>query len=317
MLELLFDGHSDVLYGLNRWRRQGEQDVFRRRYRAAFAQGPVMGGIFVLWSNPEDGVSEAEQLAQQLQTVRQEAAQGADCLVWVRTAADLQQSQQQQKLAFVLGVEGLEGCAQEAAAVDWLYEQGVRHVGLTWNGANGFAAGVQSHGGLTAAGRQAVRRAQQRGMLLDVAHLNDTSMQEVLQLAQGPVLASHCNSRRLCNVPRNLTDEQAKTIAATGGVIGVNSHPPFIAADRSQQDLQHLADHIVHWSQLLGVAHVGLGLDLNYWENDRTDDKPADGMQYQQCGQLLQILRDRGFRDSELRQIWRENFLRVLRQTLT
>lgn len=314
---MLFDGHSDVLYALNRWHQRGEWDVFRRRYRAVFAQGPVMGGIFVLWSNPEEPVSAAKQLAQQLQTVQEEVEQAADCLTWARTAADLQQGQQQQKLAFVLGLEGLDGCVQEVAAIDWLYAQGVRHISLTWNGANGFASGVHSYGGLTAIGRQAVRRVQQKHMLLDVAHLNDTSMKDVLRLADGPIIASHCNSRRLCNVSRNLTDGQAKAIAATGGVVGINSHPPFVAAENRQQDLQHLADHVVYFAGLLGVAHVGLGLDLNYWADRDETVKPAELMQYRQYGQLLQILRDRGFHDSELQQICQDNFWRVLGQTLT
>lgn len=313
---MLFDGHSDLLYALNRWHQQGEQDVFRRRYKKDFVQGSVMGGIFVLWSNPEESISKAEQLVQQLQTLQKETEQAIDCLAWIRTVVDLKQSQQQKKIALVLGMEGLDGCLQDTAIVDWLYERGVRHIGLTWNDANGFAAGVYSSGGLTAMGKQTVRRVQQKHMLLDVAHLNDTSMKGVLQLADGPIIASHCNSRRLCNVPRNLTDGQAKEIAVTGGVVGINGHPPFIAAEIRQQDLQHLADHVLYFADLLGVDHVGLGLDLNYWSEKDESVKPAELMQYQHSGQLLQILEDRGFHERELKQICQENFLRVLEQTL-
>lgn len=312
---MLFDGHSDLLYGMNRLYQRGQRDIFRRRYGAALARGPVMGGIFVLWSNPQRAESAAEQLAQQLNTLRSELA-SAEQLALVRRAGDLAWCAKRQKIALVLGIEGLDGCAQDEAAIDWLYEQGVRHVSLTWNGANGFASGVQGRGGLTAAGRRAVRRVQRRRMVLDVAHLNDQSMSDLLRLADGPVIASHCNSRRLCQVARNLTDQQAKAIAAGGGVIGVNSHPPFIGGDAAHQDLQHLADHIVYFAELLGAEHVGLGLDLNYWDDDAAPASAAGLNGYGQCGALLQILAQRGFHRDELRGLCRENFLRVLRQVL-
>ncbi len=312
---MLFDGHSDLLYGMNRRYQRGERDIFRRRYGEALAQGPVTGGIFVLWSNPQAAESAAEQLAQQLHMLRAELAL-AEQLVPVRCAADLAQCGRQQKIALVLGIEGLDGCAQDESAIDWLYEQGVRHVSLTWNEANGFASGVRGWGGLTAAGKEAVRRAQRRQMVLDVAHLNDGSMADLLRLAEGPVVASHCNSRRLCKVPRNLTDEQAKAIAATGGVIGVNSHRPFIG-DAAHQDLQHLADHIVYFAQLLGAEHVGLGLDLNYWDESAAPPSAEGLTGYGQCRELLQILAQRGFHDDELGQLCQGNFLRVLRQILT
>ena len=307
---MLFDGHSDLLYGMNRWYQRGERDIFRRRYGEALAQGPVMGGIFVLWSNPQAAQPAAEQLAQQLHTLQAELAL-AEQLALVRGADDLARCGRQQKIALVLGIEGLDGCAQDESAIDWLYEQGVRHVSLTWNGANGFASGVHGWGSL-----KAVRRAQRRQMVLDVAHLNDASMADLLRLADGPVLASHCNSRRLCKVARNLTDQQAKAIAASGGVIGVNSHPPFIGNDAAHQDLQHLADHIIYFAQLLGTEHVGLGLDLNYWDESAASPSAEGLTGYGQCQELLQILAQRGFHADELGQLCRENFLRVLRQSL-
>ena len=304
---MLFDGHSDVLYALNRWHQRGEWDVFRRRYRAVLPRTGDGRHLCVVEQSRRTsvggravGTAIADGAGRSGTGGRLFGMGAYSCRFATRPAAT--------KVGFCVGAGGLDGCVQEAAAIDWLHAQGVRHISLTWNGANGFASGVHSYGGLTAIGRQAVRRVQQKHMLLDVAHLNDTSMKDVLQLADGPIIASHCNSRRLCNVPRNLTDGQAKAIAATGGVVGINSHPPFVAAENRQQDLQHLADHVVYFAGLLGVAHVGLGLDLNYWADRDETVKSAELMQYQQCGQLLQILRDRGFHDSELQQICQDNF---------
>lgn len=245
---MLFDGHSDILYALERQRRSGERDVFRRHYLQNFQRGKVEGGIFVLWGNPEEERAVQEQILQQLQTVQAEveAAQGAFQPIYDR--ADLleldKRAETTDGVRFLLGVEGLDGCAQDIDAIEWLYAQGVRHVSLTWNGGNAFAAGINAVGGLTALGRLAVRRIQEKGMLLDVSHLNDLSLRDVLWETRGPLVASHSNSRSLCDVPRNVTDAQAKAIAATGGLIGINSHPPFIAQDKGKQDLQHLSDHV-------------------------------------------------------------------------
>ncbi len=313
---MIFDGHSDILYGMNQKWQQGETDVFRRCYENWFRQGQVEGSIAVLWSNPDMAVPAAVQVAQQLQTLKQELETCGRIITLLRYEDDLIQAQQQGSIYFLLGVEGLDGYPQEAESIDWLYEQGVRHVGLTWNGANDFAGGVHTGGGLTDLGRHAVRRIQKKRMLLDVSHLNDRSLRELLYVADGPVIASHSNCRKLCDVPRNLTDEQIKAIAATGGMIGVNSHPSFVHICQDKQDLQRLADHVIHMADLVGVAHVGFGFDLNYWEEDAHAEEMKALKGYQKLEQFLALLRKRGFAENELEAICRGNFLRLLRQTL-
>ena len=315
-IDMILDGHSDILYGMNQKRQQGETDVFRRCYEKWFRQGQVEGCIAVLWSNPDMAVPAAVQVAQQLQTLKQELEMCGDEITLLRSADDLVQAQQQGSIYFLLGVEGLDGCPQNEARIDWLYEQGVRHVGLTWNGANDFAGGVHTSDGLTDLGRRAVRRIQKKRMLLDVSHLNDGSLRDVLLVADGPVIASHSNCRRLCDVPRNLTDDQIKAIAATGGLIGINSYPSFIASAREKQDLQHLTDHLVHAAELVGTEHVGLGLDLNYWAEDGTTAELPELQQYQKAEALLQLMEQRGFAKEEIRQVCRDNFLRLLQGAL-
>lgn len=316
---MLFDGHSDILYALERQRRSGERDVFRRHYLQNFQRGKVEGGIFVLWGNPEEERSVQEQILQQLQTVQAEveAAQGAFQPIYDR--ADLLEldkgAETMDGVRFLLGVEGLDGCAQDIDAIEWLYARGVRHVSLTWNGGNAFATGINAVGGLTALGRLAVRRIQEKGMLLDVSHLNDLSLRDVLWETRGPLVASHSNSRSLCDVPRNVTDAQAKAIAATGGLIGINSHPPFIAQDKGKQDLEHLSDHAAYLADLVGVTHVAFGFDLNYWEENGTGLHILKN--YAQTEHFLQLLERRGFSKQEIAQLARENFLCLLGQVLT
>lgn len=313
---MFFDGHSDILYAMNQHYQRGERDIFRRRYLSWFQRGNVEGGIFVLWSNPDTGVPTQTQVTEQLAVLQKELKQAEDSLMILNTQQDFENAMYLKKAYFLLGAEGLDGYMQHESAVDWLYERGVRHIGLTWNQANGFAGGVFSDTGLTETGRKAIRRIEEKRMLLDVSHLNDKSLRDVLLTADGPVIASHSNSRRLCSVPRNLTDEQIKAIAATGGVIGINSHPSFVNADRKKQNLEHLADHLVHMADLVGTDHLGFGFDLNYWDDGANAEEMEELKGYDRIMEFLQLLKRKGFSGGELQQISRGNFLRMVRYTL-
>ena len=222
---MIFDGHSDILTALTQFVQKGEAQPFTDHYLQTFVQGQVEGAIFALWADPAQKLPLAEQIAQQLQALHY-LLKEERVFQLILGQKDLEPAGAQGKLYCLLGAEGLDGYSQEEAAIAWLYQQGVRHVGLTWNYANQFAAGVLDCGGLTALGKRAVKRIQQSAMLLDISHLNDASAADVLRLAQGPILASHSNCRRLCGHPRNLTDDQIKAVAATGGVVGINSYPP-------------------------------------------------------------------------------------------
>lgn len=314
---MIVDGHSDLLFALSRFEQTQAANAFQKIYYPDFQQGAVEGGIFVLWGDPDAGQSVTAQVQHQLQML-QELQKEDDCMLQLlQYTAEIMFAEVQNKIYFLLGAEGLDGYPQEIQSIDWLYEQGVRHIGLTWNYANGFASGVLADGGLTALGRIAVQHIQQKKMLLDVAHLNDASIRDTLALADGPILASHCNSRRLCNVPRNLTDAQMKAIAGTGGVIGVNSYPPFIAEYPEHHDLEHLADHLLHIAYLVGPEHVGFGFDFNYWDDTANAIVLPELAGNSQVQQFVLLLQKRGFSEQELQLICKENLLQLIRRTLT
>ena len=132
---------------------------------------------------------------------------------------------------------------------------------LTWNETNALAAGAggDPQAGLTEAGRRAVRRMGELGMVVDVSHLNDGGFWDVMDLAAGPVIASHSNCRALCDVRRNLSDDQLRRIRDTGGVVGLNAFHGFVHAEPRQQTARTLALHAVHMAEDMGVEHVGCG----------------------------------------------------------
>ena len=117
--------------------------------------------------------------------------------------------------------------------INYFYDEvGVRHAMLTWNELNALATGwpVDVTRGLTEAGKKAVKRIQDLGMVMDVSHLNDKCFWGVIDLAQGPIIASHSNARSVCPAMRNLTDDMLKAIAKTGGLVRMNSMREFIFA---------------------------------------------------------------------------------------
>lgn len=148
-------------------------------------------------------------------------------------------------------------------------------------------------------------------MIVDVSHLNDGGFADVMKLTRGPVIASHSNCRKLCDVRRNLTDDQLRAIRDTGGVVGVNVHHAFVHADREKQTVEMLARHAAHMADVMGIEHVACGFD--FCEFFGPGNEGAQGMEH--CGQSLNFLRELeklGMSSKEMELVARENFLRVL-----
>lgn len=135
---------------------------------------------------------------------------------------------------------------------------------MTWNEANDLGAGALSGKdyGLTDLGRETVRRMQEKGMLLDVSHLNDAGFWDVVKITKKPFIASHSNSHAMCGVLRNLTDDQLRAIRDINGVVGLNAFNIFIDDDPKNQTVERLAEHAAHMIDVMGIDHVGCGFDF-------------------------------------------------------
>ncbi len=138
------------------------------------------------------------------------------------------------KFCALMGGEGgnmIEGSMEN---LETLYSRGVRYLGLTWNTSNAIGTSARDEtekgrtGGLTEFGRQVVKRMNELGMLIDVSHLGETAFWEVVELSNSPIIASHSNVYSLAPHYRNLTDDQIKAIAKSGGYIGMNFFNKFL-----------------------------------------------------------------------------------------
>lgn len=101
------------------------------------------------------------------------------------------------------------------------------------------------------------------GIIVDTAHANDKTFWDIYENTTGPIINSHSNARALCNVPRNITDDQIKTIAERGGgLIGLNTFNEFVHIDKDKRDINNLANHLDYLVELAGIDHVGFGFDF-------------------------------------------------------
>ena len=150
-----------------------------------------------------------------------------DAFAQARHAGDVEQALSAGKVAALLTVENATPVTS-LDVLDRMAADGVRMITLTWNGANQIAGGAQEPGGLTVFGKQVVRRMGELGITVDVSHLSDQGLADVLTTTDAPLVASHSNARAMCNHPRNLTDDQFRAIAERGGLVGINYYRAFI-----------------------------------------------------------------------------------------
>lgn len=205
-----------------------------------------------------------------------------------------------------LGLEGAQVLEGEAGNVDAMFEAGFRMVGLTHfydNEVGGSAHGAEK-GGLTEVGREVVRRAEARRMLIDLAHASPRLIDDVLAMATRPVLVSHTGVRGTCDNTRNLSDDQLRRIAATGGVIGIGFWDTAVCG----QDARSIARAIRHAARVAGVDHVGLGSDF--------DGAVATPFDATGLIQITDALLAAGFTEAEVEKIMGGNVFRVLAQAL-
>lgn len=211
---------------------------------------------------------------------------------------DIARAKHEGKLAAFLALEGVHALGPPGPAhakkrldrLEVLYQRGVRYVTLAHFSANDavahcFGPGADPQAGLTPYGRDLIRKINELGLLVDVAHVSPRGVLEACELSNGPVIASHTGlagaypAREDANQARNLTDEGAVAIAHTGGVIGLMLAPQFLCDPvGSQRSLEVVARHLAHGIELLdhrlgdGASFFALGSDLDGWIHSLFDE---------------------------------------------
>lgn len=186
-------------------------------------------------------------------------------LVLVETVADLDEARRSHRLGVCFDLEGLASIGNQLDLLDLYYGLGVRWALLAYNKTNALGGGCQdTDSGLTPLGLEVLRRMESLGMVPCASHVGWRTAGDLLDAAAGPVIFSHSNAHAVFGHPRNIPDELIMRCAEKGGVIGVNGISRFIGEDASgnpDNGTSALFRHIDHIVQLVGPAHVGLGLD--------------------------------------------------------
>lgn len=187
----------------------------------------------------------------------------ADHIVQVRTAADIDAAFESGRQAALLTIEGGSVLAGDVDRVELLTERGVRIMTLVWNGPNELASGNITSHGLSPLGRKAVRALEEAHITVDVSHLNDTGFWELADIIERPVIATHSNSRAICDHKRNLTDDEFRFIVGCGGIVGLNFSKDFIVHGIRDPKPDHLLRHVDHFLNMDGEDVLALGSDYD------------------------------------------------------
>jgi membrane dipeptidase len=271
-----------------------------------------------------------------------------DDLMLALNVADIDLAKEEGRIASLLGMEGGHTIINSLGALRSYYDLGVRYMTLTHFHSTDWAdsaTGEVRHEGITAFGREVIREMNRLGMLVDLSHVSANTMNDVLDVAEAPVIFSHSSARALTNHVRNVPDSVLKRVSDNGGVVMVTFIPAYVSEDRriwedglipltkdttsDAEDeaigiryreehgqppvavLSQVADHIEHVVKVAGIDHVGIGSDFY----GATGDELIEGLEdVSKFPNLVAELIRRGWTDEDLAKLSRENLLRAFRQ---
>ena len=264
----VFDFHCDTALALlgddfnqagNLRKNQLHIDLERASKLGGYAQ------CFACFTTPmmekQYGVSPVVMFERELATIQREVDKNRDLIAIAYSPAEILEHRKAGKMSAILTLEGTAGFGHDPALLEDLYAIGFRVVSLGWNEKNPLTGSHVTGGGLTDMGREFVREAQRLGFLVDVSHISDEGFWDMMKITEGPILATHSNSRSVFSNSRNLTDDMFRAICETGGVAGYNACDEFTGANPT---VDTICDHIFRFLELdPDGKHVALGGDLD------------------------------------------------------
>lgn len=207
----------------------------------------------------------------------------------------------------VKGIENGYAVGLDIDNVDRFRSRGVAYMTLCHNGDNDICdshKGNHEHNGLSDFGREVVARMNSVGMMVDLSHASEKSFWDALECSTKPIICSHSSSRALCDHTRNLTDEQMRALASSGGVAQVCLYSGFLKKG-GNATIDDAVRHIMHMIDVMGVDHVGIGSDFD----------GGGGLPGLEDASWFVTLTERlmaeGLSDDDLSLVWGCNFLSV------
>jgi membrane dipeptidase len=225
---------------------------------------------------------------------------------------------EQPQLGIFVIMEGADPIRTPDELEAWV-ERGVRGIGLSWSAGTRYAGGNGNPGPLTDLGHELLEAMAEFQLLVDLSHLWEDAAYEVLDRYPGPTAASHANPRAFVDSPRQLSDRLIERIAQRDGVIGIVPYNRMLEPDWRKSDrrlpLRRVVEAIDYVCQLLGSAeHVGLGSDFDGGLG--RESVPQEIETVRDLGKIAPLLRERGYEETNIAHILRDNWLRRMRAAL-
>ncbi len=343
-MELVFDGHNDVLLRLWRNMKAGGDPIaeFVNGTPSGHIDGPrakaggLAGGLCAIYipsgelvlKEPDQNGHYVTPLSTPLDylpslTIALEKASIALRLdragAWrlCRSTADIRKAMEEGIFAAVMHMEGCEAIDPDLDNLEVFHAAGLRSLGPVWSRHNIFGHGVpfafpmspDTGPGLTDHGFELVRACNTLGILIDLAHITEKGFWDVAKTSDQPLIASHSNAHALTPVARNLTDRQLDAVKESGGLVGLNYAVTMLRPDGRDNVATPISDmvrHVDHMVKRMGIDHVALGSDFD-GASIPQEIHDAAGNQ-----NLVAALKGAGYADAELKKLCRENWLRVL-----
>lgn len=313
----VFDLHCDTALALLGYKMQETGSLRSNGYHIDLQRAATLDGYaqcFACFTYPSEhlpeGLTVEDWFQKELAVLQQQVASHGDLIAQARTASQVEENYRNGRMSAIFTVEGPAGFGFDPAKLEQLYALGFRMSTLTWNEKNILAGSHCTGGGLTDRGREYVREAQRLGMMVDVSHISDEAFWDIMDMTQAPIVASHSNSRTVCGVSRNLTDDMFRAICQSGGTAGINLYTEFLG---DNADLDTVCKHILHFMELdSDCRHISLGGDLDGCE---TLPKGFSGIQDYPAVALR--LKELGVSEELIRRIYWDNALGVMKKCCT
>jgi membrane dipeptidase len=284
--QYIFDTHSDMLYDLYTKKLAGVNNRFNDFHVPQLLNSNIKGGVWTMYSPDKFDLIEA-----------------------CKTALSEIDIKKLHGFEVILGLEGLRNL-KTVEDIEVLYKMGFRHAMLTWNEENIYATGAKAEvtHGLKEEGRRLIKKMEELDMIIDLAHLNEKSFYEALEVTNKNIIYSHGNVKSLCSHVRNVTDEQMIALKKVDGLLGLTLANNFVSSEIENQTMDKFMEHVKYAVNIMGIDNVCFGFDFMDYLSDFPNSNLEEAGNATQVYRIIEALRESGFTEEDIAKICYDNF---------